>query len=66
VLLTGDAVVTVEHWRDEALPWFLDAPACARSTARLRQIAQDNDIDADHVIFGHDAEQYARLESLYS
>jgi N-acyl homoserine lactone hydrolase len=66
VLLTGDAVVTVDHWRDEALPWFLDAPACARSTARLRQIAQDEGIDADHVIFGHDAEQYAQLESRYS
>jgi N-acyl homoserine lactone hydrolase len=65
VLLTGDAVVTIDHWRDEALPFFLDAPACARSTARLRQIAQDEGVDAARVIFGHDAEQYARLEKTY-
>jgi len=60
VMLTGDAVVTIDHWRDEALPFFLDAPACARSTARLRKFQDEEGIDM--VLFGHDAEQYAGLK----
>jgi glyoxylase-like metal-dependent hydrolase (beta-lactamase superfamily II) len=60
VILTGDAVVTIDHWRNEALPFFLDAPAVARSTERLRQIEKRENIDL--VIFGHDAEQFAGLK----
>jgi glyoxylase-like metal-dependent hydrolase (beta-lactamase superfamily II) len=63
VLLTGDAVVTIDHWQDQALPFFLDAPAVVRSTHRLRKIAEDEKID--HVFFGHDAEQQAGLEKVY-
>jgi glyoxylase-like metal-dependent hydrolase (beta-lactamase superfamily II) len=59
-MLTGDAVVTIDHWRDEALPFFLDAPAVARSTHRLRRIAEEEAIDL--VVFGHDAEQFAGLK----
>jgi N-acyl homoserine lactone hydrolase len=62
-LLTSDAVATAAHWRDEALPFFLDAPAVVRSTARLRQFAEDENIALEHVLFGHDAEQYAALKT---
>ena len=63
VMLTGDAVVTIDHWRDEALPFFLDGPACAKSTHRLVQIAEDEQIE--HVFFGHDLAQQASLEKVY-
>lgn len=64
VLLTGDAVVSIDHWKDEALPFFLDAPAVVRSTHRLRHIAESEKID--HVFFGHDADQQAGLSKVYS
>lgn len=64
ILLTGDAVVNEDHWADEALPWFLDAPAVARSTARLRKIAEDESIE--HVFFGHSTIQQAELEKTYT
>ena len=64
VMLTGDAVVTIDHWNDQALPFFLDAPATVRSTHRLRRIAEDENIE--HVFFGHDADQQAGLEKTYA
>ncbi len=59
VLLTSDAAVSSEHFADQALPFYLDAPATVRSVRRLREVVAEHDVRA--VIFGHDLAQFESL-----
>ncbi|MBS1882224.1 MAG: N-acyl homoserine lactonase family protein [Actinobacteria bacterium] len=59
VLLTSDAIVAEKHWNDEALPFFLDAPAVVRSVARLHEAKERHGIET--VIYGHDVDQFESL-----
>jgi N-acyl homoserine lactone hydrolase len=58
VVLTSDAADTRRHFDHQSLPTFVDSRAARRSVDRLRALRQK--LSAD-VIFGHDAEQWARL-----
>ena len=59
ILLCGDACYTRDYWEDRALPGLVDSARDAvASVYRLRRIA---DKHAARVVFGHDSDEWSRL-----